>query len=96
MLVVLSAAAGMGLVASLLGYSLTSARVITIQPLLLTVTLTVLVVCCSAVVPYRGGEGAAWALLVATSVHALVSWVALRHFVWKPGESMGLHETPAA
>jgi len=95
-LVILSAAAGMGLVASLLGYSLTSARVITIQPLLLTVTVTVLVVCCAAVVPRRGGEGAAWALLAATSVHALGSWFALRHFVWKPAESSGLYETPEA
>lgn len=95
MLLILSGAAAMGLMASLLGYSLTSARVITIQPLLLTVTLTVLVVCCSAVVPHFGGEGAAMALLVATSVHALVSWVALRHFVWNPAGTRSLYETPA-
>jgi O-antigen/teichoic acid export membrane protein len=83
MLVVLSGAAGMGMVASLLGYALTSARVIALQPLLLTVTLTVLTACCFAVVPRWGGNGAAWALLAATSVHALVSWVALRRAVWK-------------
>lgn len=92
MLVVLSAAAGMALVASLLGYSLTAARVITIQPLLLTVTLTVLAMCCSVLVPRHGGDGAAWALLAATSVHALVSWLVLRRAVWKPAESLRLNE----
>lgn len=87
MLVVLSAAAGMGVVASLLGYCLTSARVIAIQPLLLTVTLTVLAACCFAIVPRWGGDGAAWALLAATSVYALASWLALRRAVWKPADS---------
>jgi O-antigen/teichoic acid export membrane protein len=92
-LVILSAAAGMTLVASLLGHSLTSARVIAIQPLLLTVTLTVLVVCCSAVVPRWGGDGAAWALFAATSVHALGSCLALRRAMWKPSESLSLNDT---
>jgi O-antigen/teichoic acid export membrane protein len=94
MLVVLSAAAGMTVVASMLGYSLTSARVITIQPVLLTVTLTVLVACCTAIVPRWGGEGAAWALLAATSAHALVSWLALRRAVWKPAEIRGTDVRP--
>jgi O-antigen/teichoic acid export membrane protein len=84
MLVVLSGAAGMTLVASLLGYALTSARVIVIQPVLLTLTLSVLLACCLAIVPRWGGEGAAWALLAATSVHALGSWVMLRGALWKP------------
>ena len=85
MLVVLSAAAGMTVVASMLGYSLTSARVITIQPSLLTVSLTVVAACCVAVVPRWGGDGAAWALFAATSVHALLSWAVLRRAVWRPG-----------
>jgi O-antigen/teichoic acid export membrane protein len=83
-LVVLSAAAGTALIASLLGYSLTAARVIAVQPLLLTVTLTVLAACCFAVVPRWGTNGAAWALLAATSAHALASWLALRRAEWKP------------
>jgi O-antigen/teichoic acid export membrane protein len=83
-LVVLSAAAGTALIASLLGYSLTAARVIAVQPLLLTVTLTVLAACCFAVVPRWGANGAAWALLAATSAHALASWLALRRAEWKP------------
>jgi O-antigen/teichoic acid export membrane protein len=83
-LVILSAAAGMTLIASLLGYSLTTARVIAIQPLMLTATLTVLAACCFAMVPRWGGEGAAWALLAATTVHALGSWLLLRRAVWKP------------
>jgi O-antigen/teichoic acid export membrane protein len=93
MLLVLSAAAGMALVASQLGYSLTSARVITIQPLLLITTLTVLTVCCSAVVPRWSGNGAAWALLAANSVHALGSWVVLRRTLWKPAQSLGPSKT---
>ena len=88
MLVVLSAAAGMGLVASFLGYALTSARVITVQPVLLTVTLTILVMCCVTVVPRYGGDGAAWALVAASSAHALVSWLALHRFAWKQSESL--------
>jgi O-antigen/teichoic acid export membrane protein len=93
MLVVLSAAAAMALLASLLGYCLTSARVIAIQPLLLTVTLSVLAACCFAVVPRWGGDGAAWALLAATSVHALASWLALGRATWKPATSVRLNET---
>jgi O-antigen/teichoic acid export membrane protein len=89
-LVVLSAAAGMALVSSMLGYSLTSARVITIQPVLLTATLGVLVACCFAVVPRWGADGAAWALVGATSVHALGSWIALRRSAWSVGHGIGL------
>ncbi len=93
MLVVLSAAAAMTLVASLLGYSLTSARVIAIQPAVLAVTLTVVAAGCFAAVPRWGGDGAAWALFAATSVHALVSWFVLRRAVWKPAESLGVGAT---
>jgi O-antigen/teichoic acid export membrane protein len=91
MLVVLSAAAGMGLVSSFLGYALTSARVITVQPVLLTVTITVLVMGCVTAVPRYGGDGAAWALVAASSAHALVSWLALHRFAWKQSESPRLH-----
>lgn len=80
LLVILSIAAGMWFVASLLGYALSSARVITVQPILLTVTLTMLLLCCATFVPRYGVEGAAWALLAASSLHALVSWAALHRF----------------
>jgi O-antigen/teichoic acid export membrane protein len=96
MLVVLSAAAGMGLVSSFLGYALTSARIITVQPVLLTVTITVLVMCSVTVVPRYGGDGAAWALAAACSAHALVSWLALHRFAWKQSESLRLHVTSQA
>jgi O-antigen/teichoic acid export membrane protein len=96
MLVVLSAAAGMVLVTSFLGYALTSARVITVQPVLLMITLTVLVMCCVLVVPRYGGDGAAWALVAASSAYALVSWLALHRFAWKQSKSLGLHGPPEA
>jgi O-antigen/teichoic acid export membrane protein len=94
MLLVLSAGAGMVLVTSFLGYALTSARVITVQPVLLTITLTVLVMGCVTVVPRFGGDGAAWAVVAASSVYALVSWLALRRFAWKQSKSLRVHETP--
>jgi Na+-driven multidrug efflux pump len=96
MLVVLSAAAGMVLVTSFLGYALTSARVITVQPVLLTITLTVLVIGCVTLVPRYGGDGAAWALVAASSVYALVSWLALHRFTWKQSESLRLMGTSKA
>jgi len=96
MLVALSTAAGMGFVASLLGYALTSARVIAVQPFLLTLTLTLLVTCCAALVPRYGGDGAAWSLFAASSLHVLVSWLALHRFGWKPAETIGPQGTPAA
>jgi O-antigen/teichoic acid export membrane protein len=77
-LVVLSAAAGLGFVASLLCYVLSSARIFAVQPLLLAVALAMLIACCAALVPRYGGDGAALALLVASSAHALLSWLALR------------------
>jgi O-antigen/teichoic acid export membrane protein len=77
-LVVLSAAAGIGFVASLLCYALSSARVFAVQPLLLLAALAVLVGCCALLVPNHGGDGAASALVVASSVHALLAWLALR------------------
>jgi peptidoglycan biosynthesis protein MviN/MurJ (putative lipid II flippase) len=43
------------------------------------VTLAVLVACCASLVPRYGGDGAALALVVASSVHALLSWMALRN-----------------
>ena len=87
--------AGMGFVASLLGYSLTSARVIAIQPVLLTATLTVLVVSCAMFVPRYGGVGAAWALFAASSVHSFVSWVALRRFRTEARRILPYDGTPA-
>jgi O-antigen/teichoic acid export membrane protein len=77
-LVVLSAAAGIGFVATLLCYAISSARVFAVQPLLLGVTLAVLVASCAVLVPNHGGDGAASALVVASSVQALLAWLALR------------------
>jgi O-antigen/teichoic acid export membrane protein len=65
-------------VASLLCYVLSSARIFAVQPLLLAVALAMLIACCAALVPRYGGDGAALALLVASSAHALLSWLALR------------------
>jgi O-antigen/teichoic acid export membrane protein len=79
-LVVLSAAAAVGFAATLLGYALTAARVIAVQPVLLTVTLAVACVCCAALVPGHGPSGAAWSLVLAAIVQAAWSAVALGRF----------------
>lgn len=78
-LVVLSAAAGFGFVATLYGYALTSVRSIVIQPMVLAVTLTLLVVTSAFLVPAHGAAGAAWAVVVSSVAHAIASAAALRH-----------------
>ena len=77
-LVLLSAAAGIWFVATLLGYSLSAARVFKVQPALLAVALIVLMAGCAVLVPVHGGAGAAMALLLASSVQALLAWQVLR------------------
>jgi O-antigen/teichoic acid export membrane protein len=63
-------AAGIGYVASFLGYGLTAARYFGIQaPLFLGITLAT-VAACAVLVPRLGLEGAAWAVVCATVVHA--------------------------
>jgi O-antigen/teichoic acid export membrane protein len=76
-LVVLSVAAGIGFVATLVGYALTAARAIGVQPVLLSATLAVASACCAVLVPMLGAAGAAWALVVASVVQAVWSSVAL-------------------
>jgi O-antigen/teichoic acid export membrane protein len=79
-LVVVSGAAGLGFVATLLGYALTAARVIAIQPVVLGLKLGVVGVACAALVPRYGALGAAWAVAIASAAHALANGaVALRH-----------------
>ncbi len=77
-LLVLSVAAGLGFVASFLGYALTASRVIAIQPVLLVATLVVLIALCALLVPRQGEVGAAWALVAGSAVQVVGSWVALR------------------
>lgn len=77
-LLVLSVAAGLGFVASFLGYALTASRVIAIQPVLLVATLGVMVALCAVLVPRSGAVGAAWALVWGSAVQVVGSWVALR------------------
>jgi O-antigen/teichoic acid export membrane protein len=84
MLVVLSMAAGAQFMASFLGFALTSARVIAVQPFLLAATLAVLVGCCALLVPTRGAQGAAWALVIASSLQVVASEVLLRRFRVSP------------
>jgi O-antigen/teichoic acid export membrane protein len=79
-LVVLSLAAGVGFVATLLGYVLTAARVIAVQPVLLAAALGVIVASCQLLVPARGAAGAAWALVAGALVQALASAAALSRF----------------
>lgn len=90
LLVVLSAAAGVGFVATLLGYILTAARVIAVQPILLAATLVVAVAGCAALAPTRGAMGAAWALVPASVVQAIWSAVALSRFRMGPQPSSDL------
>jgi O-antigen/teichoic acid export membrane protein len=95
-LVVLSAAAGIGFVATLLCYALSAARVFAVQPLLLGVTLAVLVASCAALVPRHGGDGAAWGLAIASSVLTLVTWLALRRAPMDARKIAEPHVTQAA
>lgn len=78
LLVVLSVAAASGFVASLLGYALTSARIIVAQPAILIVTLGALTALCAVLVPALGTSGAAWALAVAYVVQGVASRIVLR------------------
>jgi Na+-driven multidrug efflux pump len=87
----LSAAAGIGFVASLFGYTLSSARIFAVQPTLLVAALTVLVACCTVLVPRHGTEGAACALAIAYSVHAFLSWWVLRR---SPLEARKIADAP--
>jgi O-antigen/teichoic acid export membrane protein len=77
LLVVLSVAAGAGFVAALIGYALTAARIIAVQPLILAVTLALLVGCCAVLVPRHGAAGAAWSLVAASALHGVASWIAV-------------------
>jgi len=78
LLVVLSVAAGLGFVGSLLGYALTASRVIAVQPVILAITLAVIGACCAVLSPRYGAMGVAWALVAGSAVQALASQVALR------------------
>jgi O-antigen/teichoic acid export membrane protein len=79
-LVVLSIAAGTKMLGSILGFALTSARVIAFQPSLLAFTLAVVVVGCALLVPGRGTIGAAWAMVIAGALQVLVSQVVVSRF----------------
>lgn len=94
-LVVLSAAAGVGFVATLLGYALTAARVIAVQPVMLSATLAVVTAGCAALVPTHGAAGAAWALVLAALVQAAWSAAALRGYRRRRPAATGAVE-PAA
>lgn len=77
-LVVLSAAAGLGFVATLLGYALTAARVLVAQAAVLATTLALTAAACALLVPRLGAAGGAWALALAALVQAGWSALALR------------------
>jgi O-antigen/teichoic acid export membrane protein len=91
-LVVLSVAAGVGFAGTLLGYALTAARVIAVQPVLLSVTLAVAFACCAALVPAYGSAGAAWGLVLAALVQAAWSAVALSRFKARAAPAPGAIE----
>jgi O-antigen/teichoic acid export membrane protein len=76
-LIVLSIAAGLGFVVTLLGAALTAARAIAVQPVLLGVSLAVAVAACAVLVPAKGGLGAAWAVVIASGIQVVWSAVAL-------------------
>jgi O-antigen/teichoic acid export membrane protein len=78
LLVILSAAASLTFLASLQGYALTSARVIAIQPAILSTGIAILAVGCAVLVPRLGAIGAAWAMVAASGIHALASALVLR------------------
>lgn len=78
LLLVLSVAAGLGFVGSFLGYALTAARVIAVQPVLLLAALGVTAAACAVLSPRLGAAGAAWALVAGAAVQTAASEVALR------------------
>jgi O-antigen/teichoic acid export membrane protein len=96
MLVVLSVYAGTQAMGSFLGYALTSARVITIQPFLLAGTLGALAASCAVLVPSSGGVGAAWGLVLAGSLQVVGSVFVLRRSEKRRAMQDPLSETAAA
>jgi O-antigen/teichoic acid export membrane protein len=77
--VLIMAASAMAYVASCLAYGLTAARYLRVQMLLSLAVTVVLVLACFWLIPSRGLLGAAVALLIARSVHALGSLVVTGH-----------------
>lgn len=71
LLVVLSAAAGLGFVATLLGYALTAARVLVLQTWVLATALAVTAAGCAVLVPHLGAIGGAWALVGGSAIQVI-------------------------
>jgi O-antigen/teichoic acid export membrane protein len=86
-LVVLSVAAGIGFAASFLGYALTTARIIAVQPFVLGLTLVVLAAASAVLVPRQGAVGAAWALVLGLSAQVMMYAMILRGFRAKRPEA---------
>ncbi|HET6436844.1 MAG TPA: hypothetical protein VFG59_02195, partial [Anaeromyxobacter sp.] len=83
-LLVLSVAAGLGFVASLLGYALTAARVLVAQAAVLSASLAVTLAGCALLVPRHGAVGAAWVLVLANLVQGAWNGAALRRLRRRP------------
>jgi O-antigen/teichoic acid export membrane protein len=80
-------AAGVGAVAALLTYALTSARSFRSQvPLFVTVTGSN-VIACAILVPRFGLQGAAMATLAANVIHAVLAASLLARVVWEASTS---------
>ncbi len=86
-LVILSGAATIGFMATVLGYALTAARVIAVQPAILSASLAVASGGCAVLVPRYGATGAAWSIVAASLVQAAWSAVELN----RRRESLPVH-----
>lgn len=72
-------AAGMTYVGTLLGYALTAARRLKVQPVLSAAVVVTTAAVCAVAVPDRGVSGAAWGLVAGSAVYLCGSvWVAAR------------------
>ncbi|TYO93243.1 lipopolysaccharide biosynthesis protein [Desulfallas thermosapovorans] len=76
--------AGIGYVASFLGYGLTAARFFKIQPAIFCIVTLVSLSSCAILIPIAGLKGAAYALIITSLVQLLVSLLAIvykMHFI---------------
>ena len=94
-LTILSVAAAIGSVASLLWYGATSARALTRQIPIFAATLCVTVVVCAWIVPTRRADGAAVAVLAAAIVQLLGSALLLQRVLAVPDAHRTVAMVPA-
>lgn len=79
---VIMISAGIGYMASFLGYGLTAARFFKIQPVIFSIVTMVSLISCLILIPTYGFEGAAYALVATSLVQLMVSSLAIIYKVF--------------